>query len=139
MSLIINQTITQQCCSSSHKFSSLTHRGPVSTERTAPFTRHLETHTHSHTHSLTHTLSHTHSHTNTCVFHTHCCFRCVADHVSVGGLGDSFYEYLLKAWLMSDKTDEEGKKLYYDALQVKSIVTERKSPEKCYSTGHLIK
>uniref|UniRef100_A0A671NWX6 alpha-1,2-Mannosidase n=2 Tax=Sinocyclocheilus anshuiensis TaxID=1608454 RepID=A0A671NWX6_9TELE len=38
-------------------------------------------------------------------------------HVSVGGLGDSFYEYLLKAWLMSDKTDEEGKKLYYDALQ----------------------
>jgi hypothetical protein len=36
----------------------------------------------------------------------------------VGGLGDSFYEYLLKAWLMSDKTDEEGKKLYYDALQV---------------------
>ncbi|XP_031437328.1 mannosyl-oligosaccharide 1,2-alpha-mannosidase IA-like [Clupea harengus] len=38
-------------------------------------------------------------------------------HVSVGGLGDSFYEYLLKAWIMSDKTDEEGKKLYYDALQ----------------------
>ncbi|XP_056125435.1 mannosyl-oligosaccharide 1,2-alpha-mannosidase IA [Rhinichthys klamathensis goyatoka] len=38
-------------------------------------------------------------------------------HVSVGGLGDSFYEYLLKAWLMSDKSDEEGKKLYYDALQ----------------------
>uniref|UniRef100_A0A8C3RKI7 alpha-1,2-Mannosidase n=1 Tax=Chelydra serpentina TaxID=8475 RepID=A0A8C3RKI7_CHESE len=36
-------------------------------------------------------------------------------HVSVGGLGDSFYEYLLKAWLMSDKTDEEGKKMYYDA------------------------
>ena len=42
----------------------------------------------------------------------------VADHVSVGGLGDSFYEYLLKAWLMSDKTDEEGKKMYYEALQV---------------------
>ncbi|XP_064412280.1 mannosyl-oligosaccharide 1,2-alpha-mannosidase IA isoform X2 [Latimeria chalumnae] len=38
-------------------------------------------------------------------------------HVSVGGLGDSFYEYLLKAWLMSDKTDEEGKKMYYDAVQ----------------------
>ncbi|XP_048105946.1 LOW QUALITY PROTEIN: mannosyl-oligosaccharide 1,2-alpha-mannosidase IA-like [Alosa alosa] len=38
-------------------------------------------------------------------------------HVSVGGLGDSFYEYLLKAWIMSDKSDEEGKKLYYDALQ----------------------
>ncbi|XP_073432016.1 mannosyl-oligosaccharide 1,2-alpha-mannosidase IA-like [Dendrobates tinctorius] len=38
-------------------------------------------------------------------------------HVSVGGLGDSFYEYLLKAWLMSDKTDEDAKKLYYDAVQ----------------------
>ncbi|KAJ7341884.1 hypothetical protein JRQ81_007527 [Phrynocephalus forsythii] len=38
-------------------------------------------------------------------------------HVSIGGLGDSFYEYLLKAWLMSDKTDEEGKQMYYDAVQ----------------------
>lgn len=44
-----------------------------------------------------------------------------SDHVSVGGLGDSFYEYLLKAWLMSDKTDEEGKKMYYDAVQVNEI------------------
>lgn len=43
---------------------------------------------------------------------------CLLDHVSIGGLGDSFYEYLLKAWLMSDKTDEEGKKMYYDAVQV---------------------
>uniref|UniRef100_A0A8C6VST0 alpha-1,2-Mannosidase n=1 Tax=Naja naja TaxID=35670 RepID=A0A8C6VST0_NAJNA len=38
-------------------------------------------------------------------------------HVSVGGLGDSFYEYLLKAWLMSDKTDEEAKEMYYNAVQ----------------------
>ncbi|XP_037541879.1 mannosyl-oligosaccharide 1,2-alpha-mannosidase IA [Nematolebias whitei] len=48
-------------------------------------------------------------------------------HVSVGGLGDSFYEYLLKAWLMSDKTDEEGKKLYYDALQAIEANLIRKS------------
>nr|XP_023829591.1 mannosyl-oligosaccharide 1,2-alpha-mannosidase IA [Salvelinus alpinus] len=48
-------------------------------------------------------------------------------HVSVGGLGDSFYEYLLKAWLMSDKTDEEGKKLYYDALQAIETSLMRKS------------
>ncbi|KAK6295178.1 hypothetical protein J4Q44_G00344040 [Coregonus suidteri] len=48
-------------------------------------------------------------------------------HVSVGGLGDSFYEYLLKAWLMSDKTDEEGKKLYYDALQAIETSLIRKS------------
>lgn len=43
--------------------------------------------------------------------------------MSVGGLGDSFYEYLLKAWLMSDKTDEEAKKMYYDALQVIRVNT----------------
>ncbi|MED6244446.1 Mannosyl-oligosaccharide 1,2-alpha-mannosidase IA, partial [Ataeniobius toweri] len=48
-------------------------------------------------------------------------------HVSVGGLGDSFYEYLLKAWLISDKTDEEGKKMYYDALQAIETNLMRKS------------
>ncbi|XP_074470833.1 mannosyl-oligosaccharide 1,2-alpha-mannosidase IA [Sebastes fasciatus] len=48
-------------------------------------------------------------------------------HVSVGGLGDSFYEYLLKAWLMSDRTDEEGKKMYYDALQAIETNLMRKS------------
>lgn len=40
------------------------------------------------------------------------------DHTSVGGLGDSFYEYLLKAWLMSDKTDSEARKTYDDAIEV---------------------
>uniref|UniRef100_A0A8C9SU29 alpha-1,2-Mannosidase n=1 Tax=Scleropages formosus TaxID=113540 RepID=A0A8C9SU29_SCLFO len=38
-------------------------------------------------------------------------------HTSVGGLGDSFYEYLLKAWLMSDKTDTEARKTYDDAVE----------------------
>uniref|UniRef100_A0A671NW09 alpha-1,2-Mannosidase n=1 Tax=Sinocyclocheilus anshuiensis TaxID=1608454 RepID=A0A671NW09_9TELE len=38
-------------------------------------------------------------------------------HTSVGGLGDSFYEYLLKAWLMSDKTDSEARKTYDDAIE----------------------
>lgn len=58
------------------------------------------------------------------LWQTVCHSCCVADHVSVGGLGDSFYEYLLKAWLMSDKSDDEGKKLYYDALQVRSTITD---------------
>ncbi|XP_009876435.1 PREDICTED: mannosyl-oligosaccharide 1,2-alpha-mannosidase IA-like, partial [Apaloderma vittatum] len=48
-------------------------------------------------------------------------------HVSIGGLGDSFYEYLLKAWLMSDKTDEEGKKMYYDSVQAIETHLIRKS------------
>lgn len=41
-----------------------------------------------------------------------------SDHVSLGGLGDSFYEYLIKSYLMSDKTDEEAKRMYYSALEV---------------------
>lgn len=45
-------------------------------------------------------------------------FRPSPDHTSVGGLGDSFYEYLLKAWLMSDKTDTEARKTYDDAIEV---------------------
>lgn len=44
-----------------------------------------------------------------------------ADHTSVGGLGDSFYEYLLKAWLMSDKTDAEARKTYDDAIEVRPL------------------
>lgn len=44
-----------------------------------------------------------------------------ADHTSVGGLGDSFYEYLLKAWLMSDKTDTEARKTYDDAIEVRRM------------------
>lgn len=42
----------------------------------------------------------------------------LSDHVSLGGLGDSFYEYLIKSYLMSDKTDEEAKRMYYSALEV---------------------
>lgn len=45
-------------------------------------------------------------------------FPVPADHTSLGGLGDSFYEYLLKAWLMSDKTDSEARKTYDDAIEV---------------------
>uniref|UniRef100_A0A6I8N827 alpha-1,2-Mannosidase n=1 Tax=Ornithorhynchus anatinus TaxID=9258 RepID=A0A6I8N827_ORNAN len=41
----------------------------------------------------------------------------VQHHVSIGGLGDSFYEYLIKSWLASDKTDTEAKKMYDDALE----------------------
>ncbi|KAF2982660.1 hypothetical protein EK904_008612, partial [Melospiza melodia maxima] len=46
---------------------------------------------------------------------------CSFDHVSIGGLGDSFYEYLIKSWLMSDKKDSEAKKMYDDALEVRNI------------------
>ncbi|XP_064628473.1 mannosyl-oligosaccharide 1,2-alpha-mannosidase IA-like [Lineus longissimus] len=37
-------------------------------------------------------------------------------HFSVGALGDSFYEYLLKAWLLSGKTDNEARAMYDSAV-----------------------
>lgn len=46
----------------------------------------------------------------------------LTDHVSVGGLGDSFYEYLIKSWLMSGKTDMEAKNMYYEALEVRQAL-----------------
>lgn len=42
----------------------------------------------------------------------------VSGHVSVGALGDSFYEYLLKAWLITDGKDAEARRLYDRALDV---------------------
>ncbi|XP_077077707.1 mannosyl-oligosaccharide 1,2-alpha-mannosidase IA isoform X2 [Siphateles boraxobius] len=52
----------------------------------------------------------------------------VQHHVSIGGLGDSFYEYLIKSFLMSDKTDEEAKKMYYSAMEAIETNLVQKSP-----------
>ncbi|XP_071782758.1 mannosyl-oligosaccharide 1,2-alpha-mannosidase IA isoform X1 [Centroberyx gerrardi] len=52
----------------------------------------------------------------------------VQHHVSIGGLGDSFYEYLIKSYLMSDKTDEDAKKMYYSALEAIEANLVQKSP-----------
>lgn len=38
-------------------------------------------------------------------------------HVSMGALGDSFYEYLLKSWLQSGKTDTVARRMYDDAVK----------------------
>jgi mannosyl-oligosaccharide alpha-1,2-mannosidase len=40
-----------------------------------------------------------------------------ADHMSMGALGDSFFEYLLKAWLQSNKEDNEARQMFDDAMQ----------------------
>uniref|UniRef100_A0A672HLA0 alpha-1,2-Mannosidase n=1 Tax=Salarias fasciatus TaxID=181472 RepID=A0A672HLA0_SALFA len=52
----------------------------------------------------------------------------VQHHVSIGGLGDSFYEYLIKSYLMSDKTDEDAKNMYYSALEAIEANLVQKSP-----------
>ncbi|KAK9874993.1 hypothetical protein WA026_005808 [Henosepilachna vigintioctopunctata] len=38
-------------------------------------------------------------------------------HMSMGGLGDSFYEYLLKAWLQSNKEDSGARQMYDEAME----------------------
>lgn len=38
-------------------------------------------------------------------------------HYTLGGNADSFYEYLLKRWLQSGKTDEESLRLYDNAIK----------------------
>ncbi|KYB24855.1 mannosyl-oligosaccharide alpha-1,2-mannosidase IA isoform X1 [Tribolium castaneum] len=38
-------------------------------------------------------------------------------HMSMGALGDSFFEYLLKAWLQSNKEDNEARQMFDDAMQ----------------------
>ncbi|XP_018322492.1 mannosyl-oligosaccharide 1,2-alpha-mannosidase IA [Agrilus planipennis] len=38
-------------------------------------------------------------------------------HISMGALGDSFYEYLLKAWIQSNKEDDEARQLFDDSMQ----------------------
>lgn len=36
--------------------------------------------------------------------------------MSLGALGDSFYEYLLKAWIQSGQTDTQAREMYDDAM-----------------------
>lgn len=40
----------------------------------------------------------------------------ILEHMSLGALGDSFYEYLLKAWIQSGQTDTEAREMYDDAM-----------------------
>ncbi|VDN06448.1 unnamed protein product [Thelazia callipaeda] len=39
-----------------------------------------------------------------------------SEHISVGALGDSFYEYLLKSWIRSGKSDGVSKEMYDAAI-----------------------
>lgn len=40
----------------------------------------------------------------------------VSDDVSLGAMGDSFYEYLVKEWIHTNRTDEQARRMYRDAL-----------------------
>ena len=45
----------------------------------------------------------------------------IVEHVSLGALGDSFYEYLLKSWILSGKTDLTARKMYDEAMKVSRL------------------
>jgi len=49
-------------------------------------------------------------------------------HVSVGGLGDSFYEYLIKTYLYTNKEDTVALEMYKDALEGIENRLVKKSP-----------
>ncbi|XP_014616320.1 PREDICTED: mannosyl-oligosaccharide 1,2-alpha-mannosidase IA isoform X1 [Polistes canadensis] len=51
-------------------------------------------------------------------------------HMSLGGLGDSFYEYLLKAWIQSGKADTEAREMYDEAIAAISEHMIKTSPGK---------
>ena len=42
----------------------------------------------------------------------------LSEHVSLGALGDSFYEYLLKSYIQSGLKDTRAKKMYFEATEV---------------------
>lgn len=47
-----------------------------------------------------------------------------AEHISLGALGDSFYEYLLKAWIQNGQTESDVRQMFDDAMQalIKNII-----------------
>ena len=49
-----------------------------------------------------------------------------SDHITLGALGDSYYEYLLKQWLLSGKTDTRYKEMFEQAAD--SIINKLVKP-----------
>eukprot|EP01083_Nonionella_stella_P152713 489873_1 len=41
----------------------------------------------------------------------------VGSHISLGGLGDSFYEYLLKTWLITGRSDDQLLQMYTESAE----------------------
>ncbi|CAD5210813.1 unnamed protein product [Bursaphelenchus xylophilus] len=57
-------------------------------------------------------------------------------HVSIGALGDSYYEYLLKVWLQTDRQDSDAKRMYDQAmaaLESKLLFTSKPSGLKYFA------
>lgn len=46
----------------------------------------------------------------------------LTDHTSLGALGDSFYEYLIKSWVITNKRDEQAKAMYDETMEVCTLL-----------------
>lgn len=52
-----------------------------------------------------------------------------SQHVSLGALGDSFYEYLIKSWVMTGETDSVARRMYDKAVEaIDSMLVRKSSP-----------
>lgn len=52
-----------------------------------------------------------------------------SQHVSLGALGDSFYEYLIKSWVMTGETDNVARRMYDKAVEaIDSMLVRKSSP-----------
>ncbi|CAF0843379.1 unnamed protein product [Didymodactylos carnosus] len=49
-------------------------------------------------------------------------------YASLGAMGDSFYEYLLKSWLLSGKTDERARTMFQNSMKAAEESMLRKTP-----------
>jgi len=59
------------------------------------------------------------------------------DHSSVGALGDSFYEYLLKEWIRTGKTDHFSKKMFDEAVEgIKEKLLHYSKKDELYIAEH---
>ena len=54
-------------------------------------------------------------------------FKSSLDEFSLGGAGDSFYEYLLKSWIQSGQPDDGSRKVFDDAMEAIFKYMTRKS------------
>lgn len=61
------------------------------------------------------------------------------EHITLGALGDSFYEYLLKLWLLKGKNDPQYRRMYDEAMDnvVKHLV-KKSSPNELTYIAELI-
>ncbi|XP_068698673.1 mannosyl-oligosaccharide 1,2-alpha-mannosidase IA-like [Montipora foliosa] len=52
-----------------------------------------------------------------------------SQHVSLGALGDSFYEYLIKSWVMTGETDNVARQMYDKAVEaIEKMLVRKSSP-----------